>query len=132
MKRRVGQPRPSGVRRTLKEAEGKLTLIRGWEPEPFQVLCTDFTEIKYAGGMRKAYLMAMIDPGSGWVESWAVSKSADRELPLRCWEAAKESLAKVDRDPRGTDCAPRPGHGVHELPVALAASDRGWGGGVLL
>jgi len=45
------------VRKILKEAEGKLNLIRGWELEPFQVLCTDFTEVKYAGGMRKAYLI---------------------------------------------------------------------------
>ena len=101
LKRQVAWPRPSGLRRILKEAKGKLNLIRGWGPEPFQVLCTDFTEIKYAGGMRKAYLMAMIDPGSGWVAGWAVGKSANRELALRCWEAAKESLAKVGRDPQG-------------------------------
>jgi len=56
LKREVLRPRPSGVRKILKEAKGKLNLIRGWGPDPFQVLCTDFTEIKYAGGTRKAYL----------------------------------------------------------------------------
>jgi len=101
LRRKVARPRPSGVRRILKEAKGKLNLIRGWEPRPFQVLCTDFTEIKYAGGTKKAHLMAMIDPGSGWVAGWAVGKSANRGLALRCWEAAKESLAKVGQDPRG-------------------------------
>jgi len=101
LRRQVARPRPSGVRRILKEAEGKLNLIRGWDPGPFQVLCTDFTEVRYAGGTRKAYLMAMIAPGSGWVAGWAVGKSANRELALRCWEAAKESLAKVGQDPRG-------------------------------
>ena len=50
LKRQVAWPRPSGVRRILKEAKGNLNLIRGWEPRPFQVLCTDFTEIRYAGG----------------------------------------------------------------------------------
>ena len=29
--------------------------------EPLQALSTDFTEIQYAGGIRKAYLMAMVD-----------------------------------------------------------------------
>jgi len=89
------------VRRILKEAKGKLNLIRGLKPKPFKVLCTDFTESRYAGGTRKARLMAMINPGSGWVAGWALGKSANRELALRCWEAAKESLAKAGRDPQG-------------------------------
>lgn len=101
LQRQVARPRPSGVRVILKGAEGKLNLLRGWQPDPFQVLCTDFTEVKYAGGTRKAYLMAMIDPGSGWVAGWAVGKSANRELALRCWEAAKEGLAEVGRGPWG-------------------------------
>ena len=45
--------------------------------------------------------MAMINPGSGWVVGCALGKSANRELALRCWEAAKESLAKAGRDPQG-------------------------------
>jgi putative transposase len=45
LKRQVARPRPSGVRVILKEAEGKLNLIRGWQPEPLQVLCTDFTRL---------------------------------------------------------------------------------------
>ena len=101
LRRRVARPRPSEVRRILGRAKGKLNLLAGWEPEPLQVLCTDFTEVKYAGGARKAYLMAMIDPGSGWVPGWAVGSRADRELALRCWKSAKESLAKVGRSPQG-------------------------------
>ena len=97
----MARPRPSGVRRILKEAEGKLNLIRGLNPEPLQVLCTDFTEVKYAGGARKAHLVAMIDPGSGWVVGWAVGRKANRELALRCWEGTKVNLARVQRDPRG-------------------------------
>jgi len=97
LQRQVARPRPSGVRMILKGAKGKLNLLRGWQLDPFQALYTDFTEVKYADGMRKAYLMAMIDPGSGWVEGWAVGKSANRELALKCWEAAKEGLAEVGR-----------------------------------
>lgn len=101
LRREALRPRPSGVRRILKEAEGKLNLIRGLNPEPLQVLCTDFTEVKYAGGARKAHLVAMIDPGSGWVVGWAVGRKANRELALRCWEGTKVNLARVQRDPRG-------------------------------
>ncbi|RLG19953.1 hypothetical protein DRN74_06185 [Candidatus Micrarchaeota archaeon] len=54
LRRQVARPQPSGVRRILKEAEGKLNLVSGREFEPVQVLCTEFTEIRYAGGTRKA------------------------------------------------------------------------------
>jgi len=101
LRRQVARPRPSGVRKILKEAEGKLNLVRGREFEPFQVLCTDFTEIRYAGGTRKAQLMAVIDPGSGWVAGWAVGKSANRDLALRCWEKAKANLAAWGVKPQG-------------------------------
>jgi len=101
LRRQVVRPRPSGVRKILKGAEGKLNLIRGLKPEPFQVLCTDFTELRYASGMRKAYLMAMLDPASGWVAGWAVGKSADRALALRCWEMTKGNLAALGRSPHG-------------------------------
>ena len=97
----MAKPRPSGVRVILKEAEGKLNLVRGKKSEPFEVLCTDFTEIKYANGTRKVYLMAMLDPGSGWVAGWAVGKSADRELALKCWEKAKANLAGWGVGPEG-------------------------------
>ena len=84
LKRQVARPRPSGVRVNLKEGKGKLNLLRNRKPKPLEMLCTDFTEIRYAGGAKKAHLMAMIDPGSGWVAGWAVGKSANRELALRC------------------------------------------------
>lgn len=101
LRRKVARPRPSGVRRILKGAEGKLNLLRGLKLEPLQVLCTDFTELRYAGGTRKAYLMAMLDPASGWVPGWAVGKGANRELALRCWEMAKENLWAMGVSPWG-------------------------------
>jgi putative transposase len=101
LKRRVARPKPSGVREILKEAEGRLNLLLNRKPQPFEVLCTDFTGVRYAGGGRKAYLMAMVDPASGWVAGWAVGARADRKLALRCWEAVKEGLAKVGRGPQG-------------------------------
>jgi transposase InsO family protein len=85
----------------LKEAKGELNLLRDREPKPLQVLCTDFTEIRYAGGTKKAHLMAMIDPGSGWVPGWAVGSQANRDLALLCWGATKENLMKLGLHPEG-------------------------------
>lgn len=101
LKRQVARPKPSGVREILKEAEGKLNLLLSRKPKPLEVLCTDFTGVRYRGGERKAHLMAMVDPASGWVPGWAVGLRADRELALRCWKAVKEGLAAVGRGPQG-------------------------------
>jgi len=98
--RQVARPRPSGVRRILRNGRGKLDLVSGREMEPLQALSTDFTEIRYGGGTRKAYLMAMVDVGSAWAPGWAVGPSADRALALRCWESVKDALVHVGR---GTD-----------------------------
>ncbi len=101
LQRKVARPRPSGVRKILRTGRGKLDLVSGREMEPLQALSTDFTEIRYAGGARKAYLMAMVDVGSAWVPGWAVGSSADRALALRCWEEVKAALQRVGRGTEG-------------------------------
>ncbi len=101
LKRQVVRSRPSAVRRILKEGRGNLNLLRGRKLEPFEALCTDFTKVRYAQGTRKAQLMAMVDPASGWVGAWAVGESANRQLALRCWDKAKDNLARLGRSVRG-------------------------------
>ena len=99
--RKVARPRLSGVRQILRTGRGKLDLVQGREMEPLEALSTDFTEIRYAGGTKKAHLMAMVDVGSAWVPGWAVGSSANRSLALRCWETVKEALAHVGRGTEG-------------------------------
>lgn len=41
-------------------------------------------ELSYAGGQRKAHLMAVVDVGSRFALGWAVGSSANRKLALRC------------------------------------------------
>jgi putative transposase len=93
--RTVARPRPSGVREILERGAGKLNLVKGWTPEPLEMLSTDFTEFSYAGGSKKAYLMALLDPASAWVPGWAVGPSANRELALACWGEARRHLGEV-------------------------------------
>lgn len=93
--RTVAHPRPSGVREILQRAEGQLNLVKGWSPEPLEMLSTDFTEFRYAGGSKKAYLMAMLDPASAWVPGWAVGGSANRELALACWRETHRRLGNA-------------------------------------
>ena len=93
--RTVARPRPSGVREILHRGAGKLNLVKGWSPEPLEMLSTDFTEFRYAGGSKKAYLMALLDPASAWVPGWPVGPSANREWALACWSEARRHLDEV-------------------------------------
>jgi transposase InsO family protein len=83
------------VREILREASGQLNLVEAYlgtdrGPDPLSVFSTDFTELAYASGQRKAHLadvtsaMAVVDVGSRCALGWAVGPSANRALSLRC------------------------------------------------
>lgn len=99
--RAVSRPKRSGIVRVLKEAKGHLNLAAGLDPDPLELLSTDFTEIPYAAGRKKAHLMAMLDVDSCWVPGWAVGPSADRALALRCWNVVGRAYSDLGRDLAG-------------------------------
>jgi transposase InsO family protein len=57
-----------------------------------EVAYTDFTELIYAGGRRKAYLIPILDHTSKVVLGWAVGERAVTSLALEAWEQTKHSL----------------------------------------
>ena len=99
--------RPSPVQEILREASGELNLIERYldtdqEPEPMEVLSTDFTELRYAEGARKAHLMAVVDVRSRYTLGWAVGPSANRALALRCWKHVRSRVAEIGHMLGGT------------------------------
>lgn len=62
----------------------------------FQVLYTDFTELLYADGHRKATLMPIIGHTSKMAFGWAVGESGNTVLALQAWERAKETFRQLD------------------------------------
>lgn len=100
--RSVPKHKPSLVRQILKDARGHLDLVNGGErPEPLEVLSTDITELLYADGSRKAYLMAFVDVAGKLVPGWALSRRADRQLALTAWRQAKAMLSRLGRSAAG-------------------------------
>jgi putative transposase len=72
--RSIRKPRLSGPRRYLNEGSKGWNLVKKIEdPQAFQVLYTDFTEIWYDGGRKKAYLMPILDHKTKWVAGWEVA-----------------------------------------------------------
>ncbi len=100
--RSIKPPKPSGIRQVITAAGGRINLRAGKsEIGIFEVLYTDFTELVYANGRRKAYLIPIIDHASKMVLGWAVGERAVTELALKAWERAKRTLKKQRAEIRG-------------------------------
>jgi len=98
---------PSPVQEILQEAAGQLNLVTdylgtGQHPKPLEVFSTDFTQLSYAEGARKAHLMAVVDIGSRCALGWSVGPSANRELALRCWKQVRARMTELDQPLEGT------------------------------
>jgi len=90
--------RPSEVQRILKDNAGHLDLVNGCTWDVLEVLSTDFTELRYAGGSRKAWFMAAVDIASKWAPGWAVGPRRNRQLAHKCWQQARKSLEMLGAD----------------------------------
>lgn len=91
LKRHIKHPKPSGITKLLKTIGPSVNLIRLIaNPQPFQVLVSDMTEIIYQGG--KAYLAVFLDLVSKRIVGHAVSEHPDVKLILAAYSRAKVDL----------------------------------------
>jgi len=102
--RTIRKPRLSGPRRYLKQGKGWNLVRKIKDPQALQVLYTDFTEIRYAGGNKKAYLMPIIDHKTKLVVGWGVAERKNTALALGALSMAHTNLDAIKtRYTRGTD-----------------------------
>ena len=95
-------PKPSGIRRVIVAAGNRVNILAQLEDiKPLDVLQTDFTELRFAGGTQKAYLMPIIGHVGKLAFGWAIGESANRRLALRAWRQAREMLRQLSIDPAG-------------------------------
>jgi putative transposase len=93
--------KPSGVYKAILEAGELANLVAQMEEIGlFEVVYTDFTELLYADGDKKAFLMPIIGHASKAAFGWAVGESNDTTLALRAWERAKRTFQEL-----GISCA---------------------------
>jgi transposase InsO family protein len=110
-------PEPSPVRQVIVAVGERANLVAQLEDIGlFEVAYTDFTELLYADGTAKAYLISIIDHTSKLVYGWAVGQQANTTLTLQAWQRAKQSFRKYgipcegmivhhDQDTLYTGCA---------------------------
>ncbi len=94
--RNTHRPKPSGVQQAIAEAGEQANLVAQMdEIGLFQVVYTDFTELMYAGGHRKAILMPIIGHASKMAFGWAVGESGNTVMALQAWERAKKRFREL-------------------------------------
>jgi len=93
-------PKPSAIRQVIVAAGTRVNVLAQMEDiEPLDVLHTDFTELRFAGGTQKAYLMPIIGHVSKLAFGWAVGESTNRTLALQAWRQAKETMQELSIEP---------------------------------
>ena len=75
--------------------------VSGREFGVLKAFSTDFTELRYAQGRRKAWLMTLSDLESRWAAGWSVGSQKNRSLALRCWEQAKQRIVQLGGEVSG-------------------------------
>lgn len=91
--RTTRKPKPSGIRQVIVAAGERINLVAQLHViEPLMVAYTDFTELPYAAGSQKAYLMPIVDHVSKVVWGWAVGEHANRLLALKAWRRSQTFL----------------------------------------
>jgi putative transposase len=101
-KRRIHTPLPGKVRRYLNEHAGACDLVaRLTSIDPFQVFFTDFTQIVFANGADRLWLMVLLEAVSRLVVGWSLSETCTAAAALEAWKMAKRSLFRFGRTPKG-------------------------------
>lgn len=94
--RSTRRPKPSSIRQAITGAGNRANLVAQREEIGlFQVLYTDFTELRYADGRRKAFLIPIIGHTSKLAFGWAVGEHPDTSLALQAWDRAKETCCQL-------------------------------------
>jgi transposase InsO family protein len=95
--RSVQAPKPSRVRQVIVTLGKRANLVAQMERIGlFEVTYTDFTELLYADGTRKAYLMPIIGHVCKMAYGWAVGQRANTDLALEAWEVAKATFQQLE------------------------------------
>ncbi len=96
MKRKVHKGSQNGIKSAIRTAGSQADLVSGRENiDQFEVTVTDFTELRYAGGKRRAKLMVLLAYKTKVVYGWAVGSERNRQLALSAWERAKATFTEL-------------------------------------
>lgn len=92
---------PNPVVALVGTAGSSVNLVKGRCLDPLQAFTTDFTELVYAQGQAKAWLMVLLDISSKWVGGFGVDPSRNRKLAFSCLDQLCKHLSEWGMDLKG-------------------------------
>ena len=98
LRRCLPKPSSSQILGVVAQAGAAADLVKGRSFKALEVFSTDFTELFYAGGQRKVYLMVLLCIESRWAGGWAVGARRCRQLALKSLDSLTGNLGDVGRD----------------------------------
>jgi len=94
--RKVKKPKPSGIVKAITQAGSKANLVAQIEnPILFEICYTDFSELIYCLGRKKAQFMLILEHVSKIVPGWALGPHDNTQLALIAWAEAKINIEKL-------------------------------------
>lgn len=98
----IKHPKENPIRILLREAGSKINLVKSLERiDDFEVIYSDFTEIRYQKGKPKAQWMPIIDHSIKVIVGHALGESANTELAMEAWGKAKFMLRRFGQKIEG-------------------------------
>jgi putative transposase len=94
LRRSLPRSKPSAVQRLVATVGRSADLIKG--RSSFGILeafSTDFKELPYDGGRKKAHLMVLLDLGSRWAGGFAVGRARNRSVALEALGKLRGAMA---------------------------------------
>lgn len=99
MAKRPPKPRFGAIKKIINEAGNKVNLIAQLEDKRLLEIgeagVTDFTEIVYDNGTKKAQLMTILEYQSRVVLGWEVAHTKNTQLTLGVWQKTKRNLRRL-------------------------------------
>lgn len=95
--RHLPSPSVNSVLKLIRQVGDKANLVAGRTFDPLCAFCTDFTELIYDQGRKKAWLMALLDIPSRFVGGYALGATRNRSLAFECLDHLSENLTVMDR-----------------------------------
>jgi putative transposase len=97
LKRCLPRSRPSAVQRLVATAGRSADLVKSRSFEVLEAFSTDFKELLYDGGHKKAHLMVLLDLKSRWAGGWAVSDARSRSVALEALNNLRSAMSMLNR-----------------------------------
>lgn len=97
LSRAVRSSSPGPVRQVIRSATGELNLVADLDEDEiriFEVLYTDFTELRYSEGDKRAWLIPVIGHQCKLILGWALGHRATLSTALKAWNRTRMTFRK--------------------------------------